>query len=136
MSFKKSAFILCFLLGICLVPWSAMAGGDPAVVRRPAPPHHFLDGPNILSIGASIGLMAADVATTQRALRVPGAHEVNPLARNQSALIGLKVGSVGAGIVIAYALHKSGHHKAERVIPMLFSIPSGVAAIHNAGIHP
>jgi hypothetical protein len=32
-------------------------------------------------------------------------------------------------------MHKTGHHKAERLIPLMFGVPSGIAAIHNFGIH-
>jgi len=41
----------------------------------------------------------------------------------------------GAGLGIAYVMHRSGHYKAERVIPMIFGVPSGLAALHNSGIH-
>jgi len=32
-------------------------------------------------------------------------------------------------------MHRSGHHRAERAIPIIFGLPSGIAAAHNFGIH-
>jgi hypothetical protein len=80
-------------------------------------------------------VLEADVLTSLRALQVPGTREANPMARGQAALISLKIGGAGAGLGIAYAMHMTGHHKAERIVPLIFGIPSGIAAVHNAGIH-
>ena len=55
--------------------------------------------------------------------------------RNQGVAIAMKTATVGAGIGIAYMLHKSGHHKAERLVPLFMGVPSAIAATHNAGIH-
>jgi hypothetical protein len=105
------------------------------IVENPVPVHRFLDAKNLALLGASVLCMAADVASTQKALQVPGTREMNPLAQSQGALISLKVAGVGSGLVIAYMMHRTGHHKAERVIPLLFGAPSAIAAAHNAGIH-
>jgi hypothetical protein len=105
------------------------------LVEPSAPTHRFLDAQNISLQSISIILMAVDVASTHRALQVPGAHESNPLAQSQGALISLKVAGAAAGLGIAYMMHKSGHHKAEKLIPVIFGVPSGLAAVHNFGIH-
>ena len=79
--------------------------------------------------------MAADLATTRRALEQPGTREVNPLMQSPESMVAVKVAAVGTGVGISYLMHRSGHHRAERLVPILFGIPSGIAAIHNAGIH-
>ena len=136
MKSNKRALILVFGMGLGLIPWSATAAGaNPMFVEKPAPEHHFLDGKNIGLQSLSILLMVADVASTHQALKIAGTHEVNPLAQSQAALISLKVAGAGAGLGIAYMMHKTGHHKAERLIPLMFGVPSGIAAIHNFGIH-
>jgi len=135
MAFNRRIFALAMAMGLCLVPWSAMAGADPAVIEPPAQVHRFLDRQNITLDTLHAFVLAADIATTRRALQVPGAYEANPLMRSQGASIALKAASFGAGLSVAYMLHKSGHHKAERLVPTLFGIPSAVAAVHNAGIH-
>lgn len=127
--------ILALLIVFSLVPSISMAA-DPAVIRSPAvKAHRFIDAQNIAVFSITAMIMAADIATTRRALEVPGTREANPLMRNQAAAIAMKTATVGAGIGIAYMLHKSGHHRAERMIPMYMGVPSGIAAIHNASIH-
>lgn len=144
MKSKKQVLALVLAMGFGLLPTTAAAAGPPAgaagganpmFVEKPAPEHHFLDGKNVALQSLSILMMAADVASTNQALKVPGTHEVNPLAQSQTALISLKIAGAGAGLGISYMMHKTGHHKAERWIPVVFGVPSGIAAIHNFGIH-
>jgi hypothetical protein len=116
---------------------ASLKGADPAVVQPPpSQTHRFLDTKNLGLFSLDAVLMAADLATTRRALEVPGAREANPLMRSPGGAIAMKAGAFGAGMGIAYMLHKSGHHRAERIVPLILGVPSGLAAVHNAGIHP
>jgi len=114
---------------------AAGAPAAPAMLQRPTRVHHFMDKENVSLHSFNFAMMLADVATTQRALQVPGTRELNPLAKSPSGLVALKVAGFTAGLSLAYMLHQTGHHKAERFIPLVFGIPSGAAAAHNAGIH-
>ena len=136
MGSNRRVFGWVMAMEFCLVPLSAMAGADPAVIQPPAQVHRFLDRQNVTLYTLHAIVLAADIATTRRALQVPGAYEANPLMKSQEASIALKAASFSAGLGVAYMLHKGGHHKAERIVPALFGIPSAVAAVHNAGIHP
>lgn len=157
MNTNKRAITLLLAMGLCAIPSSVLGASPapaaaapavaapaapappimvvPAVVRRPPAPHKFLDGPNVLIFGVSAAMMAADLATTRQALQVPGTRELNPLAHSTTSFSALKIAAFGAGIGIAYAMHKTGHHKAERIVPLVLGIPSGFAAAHNAWIH-
>jgi hypothetical protein len=136
MTTSRRTFVLVILMALCLIPTTLM-GADPAVIQSPpSPQHRFLDARNLSILSINAMIMAADIATTRRALQVPGAHEANPLMRNQGAAIAMKVGVVGAGMGIAYMLHKSGHHRAERILPLFIGVPSAIASVHNGGIHP
>ncbi len=136
MATHRRPLVPAAVLAFCLIP-SALIGADPAVIQPPpARPHHFFDAQNIGAFSLNAIMMAADLATTHRALEVPGAREANPLMRSQSGAIAMKAATMGAGIGIAYMLHKSGHHRAERLLPIFMGAPSGIAAAHNAGIHP
>ena len=135
MTAKNRVLILFLAMGFGLIPSSAPAGANPMLVEQPAPVHKFLDAKNFCVQSINMIMLAADVASTHQALQVPGATEMNPLAKSQGALIALKIAGVGAGFGIAYMMHKSGHHKAERLIPLFLGVPSGIAAVHNAGIH-
>jgi hypothetical protein len=132
--------ILALILGLGLWPMPVAAGGGGAgganamIMEEPPPVHHFFDAKNVTLQLLNVSMLAADVISTRRALQVPGAREANPLAQSQVALLTLKFAGVGAGWGLAYAMHKSGHHKAERFIPVLFGAPSAVAALHNKGI--
>ena len=123
------------VLSACLIP-AISFGADPAVMQSPpVNTHRFLDARNIGVFSVSAIIMAADLRTTRNALKVPGTYEANPLMRNQGAAIAMKTATVGASVGIAYLLHKSGHHKAERYVPLFMGVPSAIAAAHNAGIH-
>jgi len=136
MATNQRAFFLAMAMGLCLIP-SVLRGADPAVIQPPpSTRHHFLDAQNIGLLSLNAMIMAADIATTRRALQVPGAYEANPLMRNQGAAIAMKAAAVCGGVGIAYMFHKSGHHKAERMVPLFMGVPSAIAATHNAGIHP
>ena len=135
MKFMKRMGIPVLAMGICLIPSSVMAGGNGMVMESPAPVHRFLDGKNLGLHSINLLIMAADIAASRRALQAPGSRELNPLAANQSSMIALKIAGVGAGLGMAYMMHRSGHHKLERAIPLIFGAPSAAAALHNAGIH-
>ena len=136
MASNRRIFVCVVAVELCLIPSSTVAGADPAVIEPPAQVHRFLDRENVAVYTLNAIAMSADIVTTRRALQVPGAYEANPLMKSQGAAIALKAASFGAALSVAYMLHKSGHHKAERIVPTLFGIPSVAAAMHNAGIHP
>lgn len=74
--------VLAVISVFCLLPAWLVAGADPAVVRSPAPVHHFFDARNIASFTVNAIVMGTDIATTHQALQVPGArsqssHEVS-----------------------------------------------------------
>ena len=134
MTANKRALLPVLVIGFSLIPTSARGGANPMLIQPTAPVHHFLDAKNICLQSLSIIALAADVASTHQALKVPGAREMNPLASSQGALISLKIAGAGAGLGIAYMMHRTGHYKAERVIPAIFGAPSALAAMHNFGI--
>ncbi|MFZ0964590.1 MAG: hypothetical protein WAO35_27340 [Terriglobia bacterium] len=147
---NKRAITLLLAMGLCSVPSSELAAAPaaaspaapalpvvaaPTVARRPASVHKFINGPNVLMLGVSAAMMAADLATTKQALQVPGTRELNPLAQSPASSYALKFAGFGAGLAASYMMHRAGHYKAERTILMLIGGPSAIAAAHNAGIH-
>ncbi len=149
MKTDKRAITLFLAIGLCLIPSSTLAGvpaaaalaapappgmAAPALLQRPAPVHKFFDGPKILLLGISAAMMAADIATTRQALQVPRSREANPLAQSSGALYALKFAGFGAGLGISYMMHRTGHYKAERIVPLIVGVPSANAAAHNVRI--
>lgn len=135
MAFNKRAAILVFALASYGLPSAAAAGANPMIVQPPAPVHRFFDAKTLCLQSLSIVAMAANVASTRRALQVPGTREINTISSSPEGLIALKIAGAGAGLGIAYMMHRTGHYKAERVVPIIFAVPSLFAAAHNSGIH-
>jgi hypothetical protein len=135
MQSHRKAFVLLVVLGLWPARASAAAGANPMIVEQPPPVHRFFDAKNIALQSINAIMLGADVVSTKRALQVPGSREANPLAQSQAILLTLKFAGVGAGWGIAYAMHKGGHHRAERLIPVIFGAPSAASSLHNYGIH-
>jgi hypothetical protein len=111
-----------YLLSILLL--SAAMQAQNFAVSSFAPPdapsqHPFWTVENKVNIGLLAGLIAADGITTQRGLN-QGLREVNPVMRPfvTRGAAGEAAGSAlgfGAGVGVAYLLHRSHHYKAERI---------------------
>ena len=85
--------------------------------------HPFWTVENKVSFSLLAGLVAADAITTQRGLS-EGFREVNPVMRPfvTRGAAGEAAGSAlgfGAGVGVAYLLHRSHHYKAERIATRL-----------------
>jgi hypothetical protein len=92
-------------------------------LRPVQPPHRFWDLRNSLAIGTFGFALAADSYSTQRGLAYPQVHEANPLARPFVASRGGQVAYSGAGFALfaggMYLVHRTGHHKVERMAPWI-----------------
>jgi hypothetical protein len=104
---------------------SSAAAPSPVVasVLPEAPSHHkFWDNQNRALFTTVAALSAADFAFT-RAILQNGGKELNPVTRLFSgSTAGLAANFAGetAGIIgLSYYFHKTGHHRLERITPML-----------------
>ena len=82
-----------------------------------------------VNVGIFAGLVAADAVTTQRGLN-QGLREVNPIMRPfvTRGAAGQAAGSAlgfGAGVGMAYLLHRTHHYKAERLTMRLLIAGEG-----------
>jgi hypothetical protein len=101
---------------------SVLLAAKPSVKRRVTlPAHNFFDVKNSVAFAAVAASLAGDGWSTQRALALPGVHEVNPLAR---PFVGSRAGeaaysSAGMALVAGamYLAHKTNHHRWERIGP-------------------
>ena len=97
--------------------------------------HRFLNTETKVSAGILAGLVAADAFTTQQGLN-NGYHETNPIMRPfvTHGIGGQAAGSAlgfGAGLGTVYFLHKTHHHKAERIAMRLMIGVQGAVVGHN-----
>lgn len=102
----------------------------------PEAPHRFLDTENRALFATVAGFCAADFAVTRANLK-NGGVELNPVTRVFSgSTAGLAVNFVGetAGVIgVSYLFHRTGHHKLERITPLVnlgasaFAVAYGLA---------
>ncbi|MFY9559056.1 MAG: DUF5658 family protein [Terriglobales bacterium] len=101
--------------------------------------HRFWTLETKVNTGILAGLVATDAFTTQRGLE-QGYREANPIMRPfvTRGTAGQAVGSAlgfGAGLGTVYLLHKTHHHKAERIALRLFvGVQSAVVANNVAAL--
>ena len=102
-----------------------------AVTTTRAGKHKFWDKENGLLFAASAGFSAADFAVTRANLQ-SGGRDLNPVVRFFGpSTAGLAVNFAGetVGVIgVSYLLHKTGHHKLERIFTMV-NIGSSAGAV-------
>jgi len=109
----------------------ALPQPGPAPLLKPAPSnplpqapveHKFWDKKNTALFATAAAFSAADFAVTHDNLS-NGGQELNPLTRPfAGSTAGLAVNFAGetAGVIgISYLFHKTGHHKLERITPLV-----------------
>lgn len=122
--------------------------------RGPVPTHRFFDRTNNILTGVNVAAQLADAITTQagpvRRIRIcdpatgvcgviPSA-ERNPIARpfvehgwpGQIAYEGIVFGT---DQLLRYMFHRTGHHRIERLVPLVMAGASTASAISNANNH-
>ena len=114
----------------------ALAGSPVVTVSLPEAPaqHRFWDTENRALFTTVAVLSAVDFALTRSILQ-NGGKELNPVTRFFSgSTAGLAVNFAGetAGVIgLSYLFHKTGHHRLERVTPMLDIGASAFAVIYD-----
>lgn len=96
--------------------------------------HRFMDRENSVLFATVAATCAADFAVTHQNL-ANGGRELNPMTRLFSgSTAGLTVNFVGetAGVVgLSYFFHKTGHHKLERLTPLVNVGASAIAVTYG-----
>jgi len=147
-SIQPKALLLLVFLGLCrpglaqqqvalaLLQPEAMEPVPLATTTQPASipeasSHKFWDRENSILFATNAAFSAADFVVTRDNLRSDG-QELNPVTRLFSGStpgLAMNFASETAGVVgVSYFLHKTGHHKLERVASML-NIGSSAAAV-------
>jgi hypothetical protein len=104
-------------------------------VYNPAAAHPFFDKPNILLLTVSVLGMTADGITTQRGI-ARGRGEGDPLARplvkyGWSGQISIEALEIGVEVAGMYGLHRTGHHRIERAVPLGIALTHAILAYEN-----
>ena len=103
----------------------------------PSPEHRFWDRQNAVLFGASAALTGADFGITHANLQ-NGGQELNPVVRvfgRSSAGLALNFGGETAGMLgLSYFFHRTGHHRMERMVPMV-NIAASAGAVTYGLVH-
>jgi hypothetical protein len=96
-----------------------------------APSHRrFWDRENTILFAATVATSAGDFVVTRNNLQ-NGGQELNPITRvfsGSTAGLALNFAGEAAGVTgMSYLFHKTGHHRLERLAPMLNMAASGYA---------
>ena len=93
--------------------------------------HRFLDRQNCILFVAVAAVNGADFAVTRANLQT-GGQELNPMVRpftSSTPILAVNFAAETAGVVgVSYFLHKTGHHKLERLTSYL-NIGSSAGAV-------
>ena len=104
---------------------------------KPESVHRFLDKWNIALFAGAGALDAVDFAATRSNLQ-SGGRELNPMVRafgRSTAGLALNFGGEATGTVgLSYFLHKTGHHRLERIVQML-NIATSTGAVSYSLFH-
>lgn len=96
--------------------------------------HHFWDGKNRFLFTTVAMFSGADFAVTHMNL-ANGGRELNPMVRpftgSTPALAANFVGQTAGIVGVSYLLHKSGHHKLERMVPVANIASSAFAVAYG-----
>ena len=114
-----------------------LAAGSPIVVKTllEAPSQRrFWDNENRALFVAVAALSAADFVVTRANLQ-NGGRELNPVTRifsGSTAGLAVNFASQTAGIIgLSYYFHKTGHHRLERITPMVSIGASSFAVVYD-----
>ena len=128
------ALLVVLLLTISAAAQSFVAPSSSLSSLPDAPSQHrFWTFETTMNTGILAGLVAADAISTQRGLE-KGYREANPIMRPfvTRGAVGQAAGSAlgfGAAMGTVYLLHKTHHHKAERIaMRLMIGVQSAVVA--------
>ena len=119
-------------------PAVAEATPTPLIANLPSvETHRFWDHGNVALFAGVVATNAADFAVTYSNLQ-NGGRELNPVVRvfgRSAPGLALNFGGQTASIMgVSYFLHKTGHHKLERLVPMV-NIGAGMTAVAYGFAH-
>jgi hypothetical protein len=96
--------------------------------------HRFLDGKNRFLFSTVAMFSGADFAVTHMNLG-NGGRELNPMVRpftgSTGALAANFAGQTAGVVAVSYLLHKSGHHRLERMVPVANIASSAFAVAYG-----
>jgi len=137
-AFSASAFSASAFSASAFVESSSRERFQAARVAPQAPAPRFWGLENKVDFSIFAGQLAVDAITTQRGL-ANGLRESNPIAapfvnRGAAGAAAASALSFGAGVGVAYMLHRTHHYKAEHLAVRLMLAGEGAAVARNIAL--
>lgn len=97
--------------------------------------HPFRDTPNLIAF-SSLTISRTMDAVQSCQLLSDGGREKGLPWQTCAPITAFSEGMVGAGVAGAYALHRMGHHRLERVVPWAIAVPAVVGIFQSRANWP
>lgn len=131
--------IIAVSVVLSLAGVAAAQQGAPPTATNDAPPktHKFFDTKNIVLTVVETTALTVDGISTQRSLKtVPGSYEADPIAkpfvdRGWPGQIAGGALFISADVALRYLLHRKGHHRLERWVPLILTTDGIVGSVDN-----
>lgn len=118
------------------IPSSTNAPKQISPLKTASGPHKFWDAENV-GLFAGVAVARALDFTSTHHFRERSHNEIlldNQIVDNKPLFAGIEAAGTAASIGIAYWLHRTGHHRAERWVSMVHIGVGAFGDIHNYGL--
>ena len=100
--------------------------------EKPSTPHAFFDRTNLALFSADALVRTLDAESTRAMLARGNVEDSIPaIASRSSTMYAYSVGVAGAIMGASYVMHRTGHHRIERILPMIDIVYDGRDAVGN-----
>ncbi len=130
---RKDLLALVLVTLAASLPALAQIPDSPSRAVQRAPAHRFWDKKNVLLFAGVTGARFFDYGSTIW-MRHRGVDEwllTNDIVDNHAAFAAIELAGAAASVGASYALHRTGHHKLERVVSMVHIGVATGGAIRN-----
>ncbi len=117
-------------------PSGVATAGRAGSTKSAASVHKFWDGENVALFAGVAAVRALDFTSTQH-FRERGVNEIlltNSIVDNKPLFATIEVAGTAASIAVSYALHRTGHHRAERWVSIVHIGVGTFGDIRNYGL--
>ena len=103
--------------------------------KRAIPQHHFIDKTNLALFSADFLVRSLDAESTRRFMDAPCRcfveKDIGSIADSGPRMYSYSLGIAGVAVGVAYVLHRTGHHRLERFVPVADALYDSQYVVEN-----
>ena len=103
--------------------------------KRAIPQHRFLDKTNLALFSADFLVRGLDAQSTRRFMTAPcrcfTERNLGSIANTSPRMYSYSLGIAGVAVGVAYMLHRNGHHRLERLVPVADALFDSQYVVEN-----